>query len=253
MGQLDGKIALITGGTTGIGLATGKLYHQHGATVILTGSSEKSVANAKTAFPEAEVIQSDAKDVAAIQALYKQVAEQHGGIDVLFLNAGVFGGAPLGQVTEEMYDWMMDINVKGVFFGIQEALPYLRNGASILVTSSINALRGGEMNAVYSATKAAVTHLSQILVHAAPFVEKGIRINSISPGPIETPIWEKAGMPDEMLQQTKAHIAAMSSFGRYGTSEEVAEVALFLASDNASYVTGSDFVVDGGVKSKMGA
>lgn len=245
MQKLNGKTALITGGTSGIGLATAKLFHAEGAKVIITGRSEQSVKAAKQLLPnDVTVLQSDASSVAEIECLVAELTASAGKLDVLFLNAGVVTMKPLEFTTEGEYDNMFNVNLKGLFFMIQKSLPLLTKGASVILTSSIAGHKGSGMMAAYSASKAGVRSLAGSL--GAYLGERSIRVNSISPGLIHTPILEKSGLPQEVIEGMVAHMNQTVPILRVGQPEEIAKLALFLASDESSYITGTDIVADGG-------
>ena len=245
MGKLTGKIALITGGTSGIGLATAKLYHAEGAKVVVTGSSENSVAEAKKALhKDVHVVKSDASSLVEIDQLLAEVKKMAGKIDILFLNAGIAVIKPIEATTEAEYDKMLAINLKGPFFTVQKALGLLGKGASVILTSSIAGHKGFAMMPAYSASKAAIKSLSGSL--GAHLAERGIRVNSISPGPIMTPIYAKSGLDQAGMDGMAQSISQTVPMHRFGDPEEIAKAALFLASDDSSYLTGSDIVVDGG-------
>jgi NAD(P)-dependent dehydrogenase (short-subunit alcohol dehydrogenase family) len=245
MAKLDGKIALISGGASGIGAATARLFLSEGATVVVTGSTEASVAAAKTELPGVEALVSNAADVAATKALVDQVAARHGRIDVLFVNAGVAKFAPVSDVDEAFFDRQFDINVKGAFFLMQHAVPAIPDGGAIILTSSVAGAGGGlGGSTVYGATKAALRSFGRTF--AKELLPRGIRVNTISPGPIVTPILDKGGFTpaqkDAFIEGAKARIP----LGRTGTPEEVAAAALYLAAD-ATYTTGAELFVDGGL------
>ena len=244
MAKLEGKIALITGGTSGIGAATARLFQAEGATVVVTGSNPDTLQAARTALPGIEVVESDAGDVAAIRTLVDAVASRHGRIDVLFVNAGVFRVAPADAVDEAMFDLQFDINVRGAFFLLRHAMPVLSDGGSVILTSSVAGVVGQGGMTVYSATKAALRSFGRTF--AAELAPRRIRVNTISPGPIETPIVGKAGLSPEQLGGMMEQILAAVPLGRVGQSDEVAKAALFLASDDASFTTGAELFVDGG-------
>lgn len=243
--KLKDKIALITGGTTGIGLATARLFQAEGAKVLVTGRNETSIAEARRALPGATVIASDAANLEDIAALARTIKSQAGRLDVLFANAGVAQFVPLDQVTPELFDRMFDINVRGLFFTVQQMLPLMPDGASIVLTSSIAADLGMATTSVYSASKAAVSSLARTLGNE--LAARGIRVNEVSPGPIETPIFGKMGMSAEEIEGFKGHMAGMVPMKRLGSPDEVARAVLFLASTDASFVTGGRITVDGGV------
>lgn len=246
MQRLQGKLALITGGNSGIGLATAKLFVANGARVIVTGRDQKSLDAASASLGgDVLALRSEASDVKAIDALFAAVKERFGALDILFANAGVSGGGPVESTTEEEFDRMFDTNVKGVFFTVQKALPLLRKGASIILNSSIAPRVGRPGHALYAASKAAVRTFARNF--SSEFATRGIRVNVVSPGPVETPIWGRAGSDpsavDEILKQVKAGVP----LGRLGRPEEVAQAVLFLASDESSFMLGSEITVDGGV------
>ena len=245
MAKLDGKIALISGGTSGIGAAAAKLFQSEGATVIVTGSSQKSVDAAKGELPGVEALVSNAADVAATKALVDQVKAEHGRIDVLFVNAGIAKFAPIEAIDEAFFDSQFDVNVKGAFFLIKHAIPAIPDGGAIILTASVAGAGGGlGGSTVYGATKAALRSLGRTL--AKELTPRGIRVNTISPGPIVTPILDKNGLTaaqkDAFIEGAKTRIP----LGRTGTAEEVAAAALYLAAD-ATYTTGAELFVDGGL------
>lgn len=246
MARLREKRALITGGTSGIGLAIASLFQAEGARVAVTGREAAGLVRARERLgTEALVLESDAGKVAALPALMRHVQEQFGGLDVLVLNAGVSGALPIAQVSEARFDEIMDVNVKGLFFTLQHALPLLSSPASVIVTTSITNRLGSPHFSVYAASKAAARSLVQAA--ALELVGRGIRVNAISPGPIDTPIYDRVGLPAGMVQDIKNGIAQRSPSGRFGTPDEVARVALFLASDDSAYVVGEEIIVDGGM------
>jgi NAD(P)-dependent dehydrogenase (short-subunit alcohol dehydrogenase family) len=245
MAKLDGKIALISGGTSGIGAATARLFRSEGATVIVTGSSQKSVEAASAELPGIEILVSDAADVAATKALIDQVKASHGRIDILFVNAGMARFAPLEQIDEAFFDAQFDVNVKGAFFLIKHAAPVISEGGAIILTASVAGASGGlGGGTVYGATKAALRSLGRTL--ARELTPRKIRVNTISPGPIVTPILDKNGFTpaqkDAFIEGAKTRVP----MGRVGTVEEVAAAVLYLAAD-ATYTTGSELYVDGGL------
>ena len=246
MGKLKGKTALITGGTSGIGLASAALFLDEGARVAATGRDADGLARAQEKLgPEALVLEGDVSRLGRIDAVLAQVQQRFGTLDVLFVNAGVAKATPLGQVTEAQFDEMAGINFKGAYFTIQKALPLLSRGASVIVTTSISGRIATPNFALYGATKAAMSSLVKSLSLA--LAERGVRINAISPGPIATPIFDRFGLPDAMLQAKKQEIESKSPLKRFGTPEEVARIALMLASDDSAYMTGEEIVVDGGM------
>ena len=240
MGKLDGKIALVTGGTTGIGAATARLFQAEGATVVVTGSNPQTLDAARGALPGVDVIASEAGDVAATVALVEQVKARYGRIDVLFVNAGVARFAPAAAVDEAFFDFQFDINVKGAYFVLKHAIPAMPDGGAVVLTSSVAGVKGLEAGSVYAATKAAVRSFARTF--AAELAPRGIRVNAISPGLIETPIFGKVGLPPEQM----AGLVASIPMKRIGKADDVAHAALYLASDDAAFVTGIELFVDGG-------
>lgn len=246
MKKLTGKNALITGGNSGIGLATARLFLEHGARLAITGRDPASLEQARVALGgDVLALQSDAGSVGDIGQLMHHMGEQLGRLDILFVNAAIAHVKPFELVTELEFDEMANVNFKGVFFTIQKALPLLSNNASIIVTSSIANNMGSPGFSVYGACKAALRSLVKTL--GLELIGSGIRINAISPGPIATPMYGRIGLPDEMEQTIKAGIQEKSPIQRFGDPEEVARVALFLASDDSSYIVGDEIVVDGGM------
>jgi NAD(P)-dependent dehydrogenase (short-subunit alcohol dehydrogenase family) len=245
MSKLKGKVALITGGTSGIGAATAKLFQSEGATVVVTGSSQASVDQAKAELPGVEVLVSNAGDVTATKALIDQVKAAHGRIDVLFVNAGIAHFAPLAQIDEAFFDAQFDVNVRGAFFLLKHAVPAIPDGGAIILTASVAGASGGLPGAtVYGATKAALRSFGRTL--ASELAPRRIRVNTISPGPIVTPILDKGGFTPAQKDAFIAGAATRIPLGRTGTAEEVAVAALYLASE-ATYTTGAELFVDGGL------
>jgi NAD(P)-dependent dehydrogenase (short-subunit alcohol dehydrogenase family) len=246
VGKLDGKIALITGGTTGIGFASAQLFLKEGARVIVTGRNPKNVDEAQKALgANALAVVSDASNLSATDALMKRVAEKFGRIDVLFANAGIGQFAPAEQVDEGMFDRHFDLNVKGLFFTVQKSLKLLSEGASVLLTASVASRKGFAGATIYCATKAAVRSFGRTL--ATELAPRRIRVNTISPGPVLTPIFGKLDMPKEQVDAVTASMAQSVAFKRLGRPEEIATLALFLASDDASFITGAEIFADGGL------
>jgi NAD(P)-dependent dehydrogenase (short-subunit alcohol dehydrogenase family) len=244
--KLTNKIALITGGTTGIGFASAKRFIDEGATVILTGRNPESLEAARKELgDQAQVIPSDASSESDVKSLFEQVVREHGKIDVLFLNAGIAKFSPWEQHTVDDFDKQFAINVKGPWLAIKYGIPALKDGASIIATTSAVNQMGMPNASAYSATKAALLQL--VRTAAAELSPRGIRVNAVSPGPIETPIFSKTGLPAADLDAMATGIQGQVLLGRFGKAEEVANVALFLASGESSYVQGQEFVVDGGI------
>jgi NAD(P)-dependent dehydrogenase (short-subunit alcohol dehydrogenase family) len=246
MGKLAGKVALITGGNSGMGLVTAKLFAAEGAKVIVTGRRQKDLDEAvKFIGASALGVQGDVSKMADLDRLYTIIKDKYGHLDVIFANAGFGEIAPLGQVTEDQFDRHFAVNVKGLFFTVQKALPFLRDGSSIILNSSIAGYKGMEAMSVYSATKAAVRSFAR--TWTTDLKARKIRINSLSPGPIETPIFGKMGLSEEQANGFKQALPGMVPLGRIGSSEEIAKTALFLACDDSSFITGIDLTVDGGL------
>ena len=244
--KLKGKVAVITGGNSGIGLATAKLFQTEGANVVITGRRQDAVeAAVKEIGGNSTGFVSDTGNLNDIQALYQKVKEQIGNIDVLFLNAGIAKFGPFTSVDEATFDEMVNINFKGLFFNVQKAFPLLNEGASVIFTTSITDQKGFTDTSVYSATKAAVRSLAR--TPSAELVDKKIRVNAIAPGPIDTPIFEKLGVPEEAVGEVKDGYKSIVPMKRMGSPNEIARAALFLASDDSSFVMGVDLVVDGGL------
>lgn len=245
MRRMQGKRAVVTGGTTGIGLATALLFRDEGAKVAVTGIDQGRLDQARTQLgSDAVAIRADAARPPEVAAAFQEAARALGGLDVVFLNAGIARFAGLAELTEATFDELLAVNVKGVLFGAQAALPHLSPGASILVNTSVNAHIGMAGTLGYAATKAAVASMVRVL--AGELAPRKIRVNGICPGPIETPIYGKLGLPEAELQAVAAGILKRVPAGRFGTPDEVARAALFLSSAEASYVNGAELVVDGG-------
>lgn len=246
MQRLSGKNALITGGNSGIGLATAKLFREHGARLAITGRDPASLEQVRmTLGGDVLAVQSDAGKLGDIESLMHQAGEHFGQLDILFVNAATAYATPFELVTETEFDEMATVNFKGIFFTIQKALPLLSTNASVIITTSITNQMGSPNFSVYGACKAAQRSLVKSL--GLELIGRGVRINAISPGPISTPMYGRIGLPDDVEQMIKAKILDKSPIQRFGDPEEVARVALFLASDDSSYIVGDEIVVDGGM------
>ncbi len=244
MSKFNGKVAVVTGGNSGIGYATAQRLLEEGATVIITGRDEQRV---ETAAKELGVtgIVSDVSDLAATDRLVSKVKNDFGNVDVLFVNAGIFAPTPVGSIAEEIFDHQMGINFKGAVFTTEKFLPILNDGASIINLSSINAYTGMANTAVYAASKAALNSYTRTA--ATELAPRKIRINAVNPGPVETPIFGKTGMPDEQLNALASAMQTRIPLKRFGKSNDIANLVAFLASDEASFITGSEINIDGGM------
>ncbi len=246
MKRLEGKVAVVTGGNSGIGLATAKRLQQEGARVAISGRSKKTLGEAVKAIGNGVLaIQGDVANIGDLDKLYADVAEKLGKIDVLFVNAGIAKFAPLAETSESTYDEQFDINIKGAYFTIQKAIPLLNDGASIILNTSVADSQGVVGASAYSATKAALRSLARTA--AAELVGRGIRVNTVAPGPIATPIFERTGLSKEAIDGFAKEIVEKVPMKRFGQPEEIAATVAFLASQDASYITGVEINVDGGL------
>ncbi|WP_369991575.1 SDR family NAD(P)-dependent oxidoreductase [Pseudomonas xanthosomatis] len=246
MGKLANKVALVTGGNSGIGLATAQCFAREGARVVITGRRQEALQEAVGLIgDQAHGICADASRLEELDALYRQVGERYGRLDVLVANAGIIRPAAGEQVDERQFDEQFAINVKGVFYTIQKALPLLRDGGAIVLVSSIAHLKALEAHVVYAATKAAVRSFARSW--AAELKGRNIRVNCLSPGPVLTPIIGKMGIGEAQFGAFEKQLAQVIPLGRLGRPEELANAALFLASDDSSFITGVDLCVDGGL------
>ena len=246
MAKLDGKVALVTGGSSGIGLAVAKQFVGEGAYVFITGRRDPELASAvKEIGNNVTGVRGDVSSLGDLDRLFTQIRREKGQLDILFANAGVAQYAPLGKITEELYDSIFDINVKGLLFTVQKALPLMPEGASIILNASIVGSKGFQSNSVYSATKAAVRSFAR--TWTTDLKDRRIRVNAVSPGPIDTPGLNELLASSETGQQRAKMIAATVPLGRLGRPDEIAKAVTFLASDDSSYVSGIELFVDGGV------
>jgi NAD(P)-dependent dehydrogenase (short-subunit alcohol dehydrogenase family) len=243
--RLDGKIALITGGTSGIGLATAQRFVDEGAYVFVNGRRQSEVdAAVRQIGKNITGVQGDVSNFADLDRLYATVKQQKGRINVLFANAGLGEFVPLGAITEAHFDKTFNVNVKGLLFTVQKALPLFQDGGSIILTASTAASKGTEAFSVYSATKAAIRSFAR--TWTVDLKQRRIRVNAISPGPIDTPGLSSLVQTDEQFKQLKTSFVATMPLGRMGSPDEVAKAVSFLASDDSSFVTGIELFVDGG-------
>jgi NAD(P)-dependent dehydrogenase (short-subunit alcohol dehydrogenase family) len=248
MGRLDNKKAVITGGSSGIGLATAKAYLREGASVIITGRNEEALENAikELNSPNVVGVVCDASVTADLDKLYSTVTSKWGKFDILFVNAGIAAFAPIEYLSEAQVDDTLNINVKGAFFTIQKAVELLNDKASIIVNASINGTVAMANSSIYAASKAGVLAITRVA--AIELAPKGIRVNSISPGPIATPIYGKLGFPEDALNEFAGAMQNALPLKRFGNPDEIANMAIFLACESSAYMTGSDVVMDGGAQ-----
>ncbi len=246
MSKLQGKVAVITGGNSGMGLATAERFVEEGAYVFITGRRQAELdAAVKKIGKNVTGVQGDVANLADLDRLYATVKEQKGKIDILFANAGIGSHSRLGEITEEHFDKIFNINVRGLLFTVQKALPLFQDGGSIILNASIASIKGFEAFSVYSATKAAVRSFARSWT--VDLKARKIRVNTLSPGPIDTPILDGLASTEEELAKLKTGLATAVPLGRIGASEEIAKAALFLGSDDSSFITGIELYVDGGM------
>ena len=246
MNTLQNKVAVITGANSGIGLATAKLYLQEGAKVVLAGRRKEALEEvAQSLTGDFITVVADVANAEDNRQLIQKTVDTYGKIDILFLNAGIAPPTPITDISEAHYDEIFNINVKGPMIATKEALPHINDGGTILFTSSIVSQKGFDGLAVYSASKGALRSFARVLTSEVK--SRGIRVNSIAPGPINTPIYGKMGLPEDVIEEMGKGFAQQVPLGRFGTSEEIANTALFLASDAASYINGIEIEVDGGL------
>src|SRR5467141_694906 len=246
MKRLEGKVAVVTGGNSGIGLAAAKRLQEEGARVAIAGRSKKTLDEAMIAIGKDVIaVQADVSIAKDLDRLYTTVSEKLGKIHVLFANAGIYKFAPLAATTGELYDELFDINARGVYFTIQKALPLLNDGASIIINTSVAGEIGVANGTVYAATKSALRSFTRSI--AAELVDRGIRVNAVSPGPIETPAgFARTGLSKEAMDEMLKSFVSQVPMKRIGQPEEIAGTVAFLASQDASFITGAEIPVDGG-------
>ncbi len=245
-GKLDGKVAVVTGGSSGIGLAAAKEFKAQGAKVVISGRTKTDLdKGAQEIGGDVLAVQSDVSSLSDLENLFETTKNHYGNVDVLFVNAGIFKLGGVGDVTEVDFDAVMNINFKGAFFTIQKALPVLNDNASIILNGTINSYVGFTGMSIYSASKAALHSLARTL--GAELVGRGIRVNTITIGPIDTPLFGKLGLPQETLQGFATTVSGRLPMKRFGSPDEIAKVALFLASSDSSFITGSEITADGGL------
>jgi len=246
MSKLTGKVALITGATSGMGLDTAKLFLEQGAKVALTGRSQDKLDSLKNDLTgDFLLIKADAASINENKALLKTVNEHFGKIDILFLNAGIFKTAPLGDLTEAFIDEIYNVNFKGPVMTLNLGLDYINDGASVIFNTSVSNVKGMPGVSIYGSSKAALR--SAIRSFAVELAPRKIRVNAVSPGPIETPIWTKTNLTEEEIGGFVEGVAGQVPLGRFGKGQEVAQTTLFLASQDSTYITGAEIPVDGGM------
>ncbi|PYT36597.1 MAG: short-chain dehydrogenase [Acidobacteria bacterium] len=240
------KVAVVTGGNSGIGLAAAKAFVREGAKVAITGRSDTTLKAAqKELGPDVLVIKADMSRVPEIAAAMARIKDRFGRIDALFVNAGIGRFVPFEEVTEEFYDETMATNLRGAFFTIQKAVPLLSRGAAVVLNASINAHMGMPGSSVYGASKAAVVNLAKTV--SADLLQRGVRVNVVSPGPVTTPILDRMGLPEEQTRQIKERITEQVPLKRFGHPDEIAAAVLYLSSSESAFVVGTELVVDGGM------
>ncbi len=241
--NIEGKTAVVTGGNSGIGYETTRKFKQLGANVVITGRDSDALGNAAKELDVAGILANQA-NLHDLDKLVAQVKEQYGSVDILFINAGVAAFAPVEHMTEEQFDVIMDVNFKGAFFTLQKFLPILNDGASVINLSSINAYTGMPNTAVYAASKAALNSLTRTAAYE--LAPRRIRVNSVNPGPVNTSIFGKLGMPEEAISEFASAMQNRIPLKRFGEPDDIANLVAFLASDDASFITGAEYNIDGG-------
>ena len=245
-GRFADKVAVVTGGNSGIGLATAKAFAREGARVAITGRSDATLKAAQRELgPDTLVIKADMSRVPEITTAMDQIKRKFARIDALFVNAGIGRFVPFEAVTEEFFDETMATNLRGAFFTIQKAVPLLSQGAAVVLNASINAHMGMPGSTVYGASKAAVVNLAKTL--SADLLQRGVRVNVVSPGPVATPILDRMGLPEEQTRQLKEQITEQVPLKRFGHPDEIAAAVLYLSSSESAFVVGTELVVDGGM------
>lgn len=245
-GKLEGKVAVITGGSSGIGLATAQRFVDEGADVFITGRRKSELdASVKQIGKNVTGVQGDTSNISDLDRLYDMIKQKGSRLDILFANAGVGGIVPLGQITEGHFDKTFGINVKGTLFTVQKLLPLMPDGASIVMTASMVSILGIPGYSVYAATKAALRSFAR--TWSVDLKVRNIRVNVVSPGTVVTPGYKAAGLNDEQIEQMRVQAAAAAPLGREGTPDDIAKAVVFLASDDSSYITGIELFVDGGM------
>ena len=246
MKRFDNKTVLVTGGNSGIGLATALEFVKQGARVIITGRDQATLDQAQAQLgPNAIALRNDAGNIKSAKELAMSLADQGVRLDALFINAGVARFAPLEAIDEALWDETFNVNVKGAYFAIQALSPLLNDGAAIILNGSINAHIGMPNSSVYAASKAALISLAKTL--SSELISRGIRVNVVSPGPVATPIYGRLGLPDEQLGELAAGIQAQIPLKRFGTPDEIASAVVYLSSPEAAFIVGTELIIDGGM------
>ena len=249
MSKLNGKVVVVTGGNSGIGFATAEDFIANGATVIITGRNPEKVAAAAAELGATGIV-ADQSSLEDLDRLVAEVKNRFGKVDVLFVNAGIFSPAPVEHINEEHFDSQMDINFKGAVFTIQKFLPILNDGASVINLSSVNAYTGMANTAIYAASKAALNSFTRTA--ATELAPRKIRVNAVNPGPVATPIFSKSGLPEEAINGFATAMQQRVPLKQFGTPETIAKLVTFLASDDAWFITGSEYNIDGGININPG-